>query len=68
MEDYNRVLDATTVSENANGTAAEKMTIYTQTLEAAQNNLTSSIQQFAQDSNLDQILIAAYNGLAYSTK
>lgn len=64
MEDYNRVLDATTVSENANGTAAEKMTIYTQTLEAAQNNLTSSIQQFAQDSNLDQILIAAYNGLA----
>lgn len=64
MQDYNRVLDATTVSENANGTAAEKMTIYTQTLEAAQNNLTSSIQQFAQDSNLDQILIAAYNGLA----
>ena len=64
MEDYNRVLDATTVSENANGTAAEKMTIYTQTLEAAQNNLTSSIQQFAQDSNLDQILITAYNGLA----
>ena len=64
MEDYSRVLDATTVSENANGTAAEKMTIYTQTLEAAQNNLTSSIQQFAQDSNLDQILIAAYNGLA----
>lgn len=64
MEDYNRVLEATTVSENANGTAAEKMTIYTQTLEAAQNNLTSSIQQFAQDSNLDQILIAAYNGLA----
>lgn len=64
MEDYNRVLDAITVSENANGTAAEKMTIYTQTLEAAQNNLTSSIQQFAQDSNLDQILITAYNGLA----
>lgn len=64
MQDYNRVLDATTVSENANGTAAEKMTIYTQTLEAAQNNLTSSIQQFAQDSNLDQILISAYNGLA----
>lgn len=64
MEDYNRVLEATQVSENASGTAAEKMTVYTESLTAAQNNLTSSIQQFAQDSNLDQILIAAYNGLA----
>lgn len=64
MEDYNRVLEATEVSENASGTAAEKMSVYTETLTAAQNNLTSSIQQFAQDSNLDQILIAAYNGLA----
>lgn len=64
MEDYNRVLEATEVAENANGVAAEKMTVYNESLEAAQNRLTASIQQFAQDSNLDRILALAYDGLS----
>lgn len=64
MEDYNRVLKATSVAENANGVAAEKMTVYNESLEAAQNRLTASIQQFAQDSNLDRILALAYDGLS----
>lgn len=64
MEDYNKVLDATEVAENANGVAAEKMTVYNESLAAAQNRLTASIQQFAQDSNLDQILALAYDGLS----
>lgn len=64
MEDYNKVLDATEVAENANGVAAEKMTVYNESLAAAQNRLTASIQQFAQDSNLDQILALAYDSLS----
>lgn len=64
MEDYNRVLEATSVAENANGVAAEKMTVYNESLEAAQNRLTASVQQFAQDSNLDRILALAYDGLS----
>lgn len=64
MEDYDRVLAATSVAENANGVAAEKMTVYNESLEAAQNRLTASVQQFAQDSNLDRILALAYDGLS----
>lgn len=64
MEDYNRVLEATNVAENANGVAAEKMTVYNESLEAAQNRLTASVQQFAQDSNLDRTLALAYDGLS----
>lgn len=64
MEDYNRVLEATEVAENANGVAAEKMTVYNESLEAAQNRLTASVQQFAQDSNLDRTLALAYDGLS----
>lgn len=64
MEDYNKVLEATNVAENANGVAAEKMTVYNESLEAAQNRLTASVQQFAQDSNLDRTLALAYDGLS----
>lgn len=64
MEDYNKVLKATEVSQNANGVAAEKMTVYNESLEAAQNRLTASVQQFAQDSNLDRTLALAYDGLS----
>lgn len=64
MEDYDKVLEATSVAENANGVAAEKMTVYNESLEAAQNRLTASVQQFAQDSNLDRILALAYDGLS----
>lgn len=64
MEDYDKVLEATNVAENANGVAAEKMTVYNESLEAAQNRLTASVQQFAQDSNLDRTLALAYDGLS----
>ena len=57
MEDYNKVLEATQVSENASGTAAEKMTIYNDSLTAAQNRLTAAIQEFAENSNISQIMI-----------
>lgn len=64
MEDYNKVLEATNVAENANGVAAEKMTVYNESLKAAQNRLTASVQQFAQDSNFDRTLALAYDGLS----
>lgn len=64
MEDYDKVLEATSVAENANGVAAEKMTVYNESLKAAQNRLTASVQQFAQDSNLDRTLALAYDGLS----
>ena len=57
MEDYNKVLEATQVSENASGTAAEKMTIYNDSLTAAQNRLTAAIQEFAENSNVSQLMI-----------
>lgn len=57
MEDYNKVLEATQVSENASGTAAEKMTIYNDSLTAAQNRLTAAIQEFAENSNISQLMI-----------
>ena len=57
MEDYNKVLEATQVSENARGTAAEKMTIYNDSLTAAQNRLTAAIQEFAENSNVSQLMI-----------
>ena len=57
MEDYNKVLEATQVSENASGTAAEKMTIYNDSLTAAQNRLTAAIQEFAENSNISQKMI-----------
>ena len=57
MEDYNKVLEATQVSENASGTSAEKMTIYNDSLTAAQNRLTAAIQEFAENSNISQLMI-----------
>ena len=56
MEDYNKVLEATQVSENASGTAAEKMTIYNDRLTAGQNRLTAAIQEFAENSNISQLM------------
>lgn len=63
MEDYNKVLEATEVSENASGTATEKMTIWNQSLTAAQNDLTAAIQTFAMDSNISEIMKLGIQGL-----
>lgn len=57
MEDYNKVLEATQVSENASGTATEKMAVYNDSLTAAQNRLTAAIQNFAENSNISQLMI-----------
>lgn len=63
MEDYNKVLEATEVSENASGTATEKMTIWNQSLTAAQNDLTAAIQTFAMNSNISEIMKLGIQGL-----
>lgn len=63
MEDYNKVLEATEVSETASGTATEKMTIWNQSLTAAQNDLTAAIQTFAMDSNISEIMKLGIQGL-----
>ena len=57
MEDYNKVLEATQASENASGTATEKMAVYNDSLTAAQNRLTAAIQNFAENSNISQLMI-----------
>ena len=61
MDNYNMVLEAQQVALNSNGSATEKMTIWNESLEASQNRLTAAIQEFASNTDLDQVLIGATN-------
>ena len=47
FENYNRVLELTEVSANSAGTAMEKFAVYENSLEAATNRLTASLQGIA---------------------
>lgn len=47
MENYNKVLQLTEVSQNSAGTAMEKFSIYENSLEAATNRLTASLEGLA---------------------
>lgn len=60
MNDWNTVLDAEQVALNSAGTAEEKMAVFTESLEAAQNKLTAAWQSFVTGTNVDKVFIAAY--------
>lgn len=59
MEDYEEVLTATEIAENANGSATERMAIYTESLTAKINSLKTAWTQFVNNLNLD----GAFGGL-----
>lgn len=61
MDNYNMVLEAQKIALDSNGSATEKMTIWNESLEASQNRLTAAIQEFASNTDLDQLLIGATN-------
>ena len=65
MENWDLAQKYAEISANAYGTAAEKMTAYTDSIEAAQNRLTASIEDFALRLNSSNLIKAFYNTISY---
>ena len=56
MNDYKEVLEATTIAENANGSATERMSIYTESLTAKINTFKTTWTELVNDLNLDSLI------------
>lgn len=56
MNDYKEVLEATTIAENANGSATERMSIYTESLTAKINSFKTTWTELVNDLNLDSLI------------
>ena len=56
MNDYKEVLEATTIAENANGSATERMSIYTESLTAKINIFKTTWTELVNDLNLDSLI------------
>ena len=56
MNDYKEVLEATTLAENANGSATERMSIYTESLTAKINSFKTTWTELVNDLNLDSLI------------
>lgn len=56
MNDYKEVLEATTIAENASGSATERMSIYTESLTGKINTFKTAWTELVNDLNLDQII------------
>lgn len=56
MNDYKEVLEATTIAENASGSATERMAIYTESLTGKLNKFKTAWTELVNDLNLDQII------------
>lgn len=54
--DYKEVLEATTIAENANGSATERMSIYTESLTAKINSFKTTWTELVNDLNLDSLI------------
>ena len=65
MENWDLAQKYAEISANAYGTAAEKMTAYTDSIEAAQNRVTASIEDFALRLNSSNLIKAFYNTISY---
>ena len=65
MENWDLAQKYAEISANAYGTAAEKMTAYTDSIEAAQNRVTASIEDFAMRLNSSNLIKAFYNTISY---
>ena len=57
MNDYKEVLEATTIAENANGSATERMSIYTESLTAKINSFKTTWTELVNDLNLDSLIV-----------
>lgn len=56
MADYKEVLEATTIAENANGSATERMSIYTESLTGKINTFKTTWTELVNDLNLDSLI------------
>lgn len=56
ISDYKEVLEATTIAENANGSATERMAIYTESLSAKINKFKTTWTELVNDLNLDSLI------------
>ena len=56
MNDYKEVLEATTIAENANGSATERMSIYTESLTGKINTFKTTWTELVNDLNLDELI------------
>ena len=56
MNDYKEVLEATTIAENANGSATERMSIYTESLTGKINTFKTTWTELVNDLNLDSLI------------
>ena len=56
MNDYKEVLEATTIAENANGSATERMAIYTESLTGKINKFKTTWTELVNDLNLDSLI------------
>lgn len=56
MNDYKEVLEATTIAENANGSATERMSIYTESLTSKINTFKTTWTELVNDLNLDSLI------------
>lgn len=56
MNDYKEVLEATTIAENASGSATERMSIYTESLTGKINTFKTTWTELVNDLNLDEII------------
>lgn len=56
ISDYKEVLEATTIAENANGSATERMAIYTESLTAKINKFKTTWIGLVNDLNLDSLI------------
>lgn len=56
MNDYKEVLEATTIAENASGSATERMSIYTESLTGKINTFKTTWTELVNDLNLDSLI------------
>lgn len=56
MNDYKEVLEATTIAENASGSATERMSIYTESLTGKINTFKTAWTELVNDLNLDSLI------------
>lgn len=56
MNDYKEVLEATTIAENASGSATERMSIYTESLTGKINTFKTTWTELVNDLNLDDLI------------
>ena len=68
FENWESVENFANIAENAYGTAEQKMEAFTDSVEAAQNRLTSAIEQWALELNGSGMIKTFYNSLSFAVE